>query len=294
MLIPFAFTLFDPLPGGIYSGANGVNESGTVCGYRSIGPGVNPQTAFIWDATQNFDDLGTLSGSSTHYSDLSNGPHISGWVGSSSTSATTLGLALLPSDPTMLPPVPGGTTSPALATNDGGDVCGFGRIPAQGGVGTDNRAFWWHENAITNIGVLAGFRRSFGVDCNLEGVVVGYCRTLLSGQDARNGFVWCSTSGMLDVNDLMTDSSAPEVIAVNGVSSDGTLVAEGAGVVALVILPSGLNDGDLNRDCRTNVTDLLLVITHWGATGDSVADANHDQVVNVTDLLIVVSLWSSP
>jgi hypothetical protein len=53
--------------------------------------------------------------------------------------------------------------------------------------------------------------------------------------------------------------------------------------------------GDVDKDGHVNVSDLLAVISAWGAcqTAPAVcpADLNDDGVVNVTDLLTVISNW---
>ena len=54
---------------------------------------------------------------------------------------------------------------------------------------------------------------------------------------------------------------------------------------------------DVNGDTQVNVTDLLAVITAWGACpippNACSADINHDSIVNVTDLLAVITAWGA-
>jgi len=47
---------------------------------------------------------------------------------------------------------------------------------------------------------------------------------------------------------------------------------------------------DINGDGTVDVSDLLIVIGYWGATG-SPADLNSDGIVDVADLLIVIGNW---
>ena len=47
---------------------------------------------------------------------------------------------------------------------------------------------------------------------------------------------------------------------------------------------------DISGDGTVDVSDLLIVIGYWGATG-SPADINGDGIVDVSDLLIVVGNW---
>lgn len=60
----------------------------------------------------------------------------------------------------------------------------------------------------------------------------------------------------------------------------------GASTCPMDIAPPG-GDGVIN------VSDLLLVIAHWGPCPDCVADANGDDVVNVNDLLTILANWGA-
>src|SRR5688572_15075328 len=59
------YTQLNPMQGGYWSEATAINANGVVCGYRSIGPGVQPQTAFIWSPDDGFTDLGLINGQNT-------------------------------------------------------------------------------------------------------------------------------------------------------------------------------------------------------------------------------------
>ena len=49
--------------------------------------------------------------------------------------------------------------------------------------------------------------------------------------------------------------------------------------------------GDLNNSGAVNVTDLLQLISNWGAGAGNPADLNNDNTVNVGDLLLLISHW---
>lgn len=49
--------------------------------------------------------------------------------------------------------------------------------------------------------------------------------------------------------------------------------------------------GDVNRDGKVNVTDLLQVLSAWGLNQGHAADINDDGIVNVTDLLVLLANW---
>lgn len=52
-------------------------------------------------------------------------------------------------------------------------------------------------------------------------------------------------------------------------------------------------EGDLDGDGRVSITDLLQILSQWGACGDCTADFNGDGTVDVTDLLTVLAAWGS-
>ncbi|MDG1899257.1 MAG: dockerin type I domain-containing protein, partial [Phycisphaerales bacterium] len=52
-------------------------------------------------------------------------------------------------------------------------------------------------------------------------------------------------------------------------------------------------EGDLDGDGRVSITDLLQILSQWGACGDCTADLNGDGTVDVTDLLTVLAAWGS-
>jgi len=50
----------------------------------------------------------------------------------------------------------------------------------------------------------------------------------------------------------------------------------------------------LNYDNHVNVSDLLILLAHWGYCQDSKdcsADLNSDGIVDVSDLLILLANW---
>lgn len=267
-----------------------INASGVACGVRSLNTDTD-KTAFIWHPAKGATNLGFLNGQSTAYTAISDSGIVAGYRGQNSGSATNLGLYGEPTSPLLLPPVLDGTTSSLTDINSFGVACGQGRVTVQGG-GIRNRAFVWQEGQFTMLGTLPSLVQSFAHVISDSGVVGGHYRGPFGrNPDAYRAFLH-SDGQMIDLNSIVLEYPAAWVGGVSGISDNGLLAcwADVVDDIAIVLRPTGINQGDLNHDCLTNVTDLLLVISKW-ATPDPIADANNDGMVNVSDLLIVILNW---
>lgn len=68
----------------------------------------------------------------------------------------------------------------------------------------------------------------------------------------------------------------------------------GGGNAYLPECPSPCDKGDLNCDGVVDITDLLLVLSHWGQcedVSDCPADVDGNGIVDISDLMGVLSLW---
>ena len=143
---------------------------------------------------------------------------------------------------------------------------------------------------MTDIGTLPGFTKSFGIDVNDAGQVVGYCTT----PGPSRAFVW-QNGVMSNLNDFIPSELGLTLIEGMSISNNGQILCQATGqdadYVAVLLTPKGSTLGDFNCDNIVNVDDLLGVISNWGASGGP-ADLNSDKVVNVDDLLIVLTNWS--
>ena len=73
-----------------------------------------------------------------------------------------------------------------------------------------------------------------------------------------------------------------------GAVTDGT-------VLSLIIPDSTICPGDVDGDCRTGVSDFLLLLEMWGACAECTAcpaDLDGDCTVGITDLLLLLANWS--
>jgi probable HAF family extracellular repeat protein len=126
------------LPGGDYSTAFGINDSGVVVGTSNTS---TSQHAFTWSTATGLKDLGTLPGANSSSAFAinnkgqiagSSGTHAALWSGGAIQDLGTLG----------------GQTSEAHGVNNNGAVAGVSDTP------DGPRAFLWNNGAMQNLGAL--------------------------------------------------------------------------------------------------------------------------------------------
>ncbi len=67
--------------------------------------------------------------------------------------------------------------------------------------------------------------------------------------------------------------------------------AQGDGVLTITCDPAPVCTGDLNNDGVVDVSDLLLLLSEWGACNGCAADLDDSGFVDVSDLLLLLSAW---
>ncbi len=241
------------LPGGDYSAAFDVNESGQVVGTSNTADSMH---AFLWSTASGLQDLGVLAGANSsqayainHNGQIagSSGSHAVIWNNGSIQDLGTLGgptseahginnlgvavgFSDTPSDGqrafiwsrgsmTGIGALPGDTSSRADHINDAGTVVGASE--GSGGV----RAFVWTQQAgIQPLGSLSGSSYSEAFDINNMGQVVGQSGSPLG----TRAFLWTSSAGMIDLNNVVT-GIPPDVVLTGAVAINdkGQIVAFG-------------------------------------------------------------------
>jgi len=266
----------------------GINESGVVCGFRSVNDGGDPlwpTTAFRWSAKTGFQDM-TPRGYSQGF-DINENATVTGWLDLEDVARAFRWEA----DGTLcVLPTLGGLSDEGRAINDHSIIVGHSNIPSPPfQLGRSRAAVWPGTSTVINLGDAVPFPRSFANDVNNDGIVIGY-GFLPSGGIP---FIWdpnprelnalLDFAGHVDIPRAIADSGAILATA----SLDVTLE-----LVSVILEPEKPVIGDINGTCTVNVEDLLIVIGQWGDDGSAPADLNNSGLVDMEDLLVVIINWT--
>lgn len=223
------------LPGGDYSAAYAINDSGVVVGTSNTSITTH---AFSWTQAKGLSDLGTLPGANASSALAinnqgqiagSSGGHAALWSGGSIQDLGTLG----------------GATSEAHGINEGGDVVG------ESDTSSGPHAFLWKAGVMQNLGVLPGDTSSRADHVNDSGMVVGSSE----GSGGVRAFVWTSSTGM---QPLASDGIYSEAFDIN---SDGQVVGVQATSLGMRAFLWTSNSGllDLNTKVTNLPNDVVLI-----------------------------------
>lgn len=191
------------LPGGDYSAAFGINDSGQVAGTSNTGDSMH---AFTWSSATGLRDLGTLPGTNASQAFAINNQ---GQVaGSSGTHAAVWSNGAIQDLGTL-----GGTSSEVHGINNLGVAAGFSDTPSG-----SQHAFVWTNGNMQDLGALPGDTSSRADFINDAGLVVGASE----GSGGVRGFVWSQQTGMQPLASL-SGSSYGEAFGIN---AGGQIVGE--------------------------------------------------------------------
>ena len=277
-----------PPAGGTFSQAARISNQTEVAG--TTGDGSPFFKAFLWE-----NDVMTLLlpsfGPRSVTRDMNDARQIVGWMGTSNSIDSH---AFLWEDGAIsdLGVIPGGFASQAQAINQTGQIVIAGLLQRQ--PVTLVKSFLWDNGRLTDLGILPGLDRCTAVDINDAAQVIGVCdQSANPNNDVP--FIW-QDGVMTDLTELIADGSGIFLRTVWSINNAGQIVGGAIGPdghsVAVLLTPMDLPVGDINRDCRVGVADLVILLDAWGQTG-SPADINGDGVVNVIDLIILLLNFGS-
>ena len=179
----------------------------------------------------------------------------------------------------------GWSSSCAYGINQQGQIVGNGST-----TGGRYDAFLWQSSAgMQDLDPSGAWSSSYALGINNSQQVVGWA----SNGGSLFPFVWQATTGIENLNSLITASPGFTLTEATAINNAGQIVGWGTTSSnereAFLLTPAPI-PGDANGDGRVDVNDLTIVLSNFGRTGMvwSQGEFTGDGTVDVNDLTIIL------
>jgi probable HAF family extracellular repeat protein len=274
--------IIEPPPGMNTTEANGINGSNHIAG-RWGNNLTGPMRSCIWIDGELIDLPDFPDGSQAN--DINDRDHVTGhwWDASVGEHHAYLWSA---SSWVDLGTISGGNQSRGRALNNRDEVVGTAKD-----ADSNTRAFHWSDGVMTVLPIAEGSVESLAYDISENGTIVGTVD--VPGPLGGIAAMW-RDGRLFDLNELI-EPPRPELrfSQARAINAKGQIVARTIqGAQNYLLTPIDPPPTDLDGDCRTCASDLMIVLSEWNAV-DSIADVTGDGVVGFGDLLLLLSEWAA-
>lgn len=278
-----------PLNDGQYSTALGVNNSGTVVGWRWVSP--TSRQGFVWNSGDIADIEPALYGFNTGDAvAISDTGYVAGTFGNYNIDGRAY--RWYQGKAEQLEPLPGCYSSQGFDVNDFGVVVGQCRQSPPGVIPSIYIPAMWIGTRPIPLPLLSGYAGGGGLRVNASGVVVGEARNAVeAGLPSQVRVLWAGGT----VTPLAQVIAPPPngVGQVMDLNTPGQILIQASPQTSWVLAPFPAAPGDLNGDCQVDGADLGKLLGAWGQP-DPVVDLDGDGTVSGADLGILLGSWSAP
>lgn len=277
-----------------------INESLVAVG-MSTNNVTGPLTAVRW-INGNIEEFNLPYGANSYALDINERGDIVGWMGQTTTTNSRAFVRWADGTIQDLGTVPGGYTGYAVAINNHGHILINGRTSPQGQPIVTG-SYLWVDGTFQPLGnlVINGllYETTAGIDLNDHDEIVGIAGRI---DGPATGFYW--KGGVIRyLREMIPTAPTPAqqvwMYNIGSINNHGQIAGSGFDFqppsrnFGVVLTPVRTVEGDATCDGVVNVSDLLRVLSTWGACPpfDCHSDIDDNGVVNQWDLFLVLANW---